>query len=82
MFTIKKESVLTIKNIIGPDGNPIAGITDSALGIKYGENRINMQAQIDGLCEYLTNTANAEKYFIFSAEKPSLQDLKEEACRP
>ena len=63
-FTVKKESVLTIKNIIGPDGNPIAGITDSALGIKYGENRINMQAQIDGLCEYLTNADNAEKYFI------------------
>ena len=67
-FTIKKESVLTIKNIIGPDGNPIAGITDSALGIKYGENRINMQAQIDGLCEYLTNTANAEKYFIIRVQ--------------
>ena len=67
-FTIKKESVLTIKNIIGPDGNPIAGITDSTLGIKYGENRINMQAQIDGLCEYLTNTANAEKYFIIRVQ--------------
>ena len=67
-FTIKKESVLTIKNIIGPDGNPIAGITDSALGIKFGENRINMQAQIDGLCEYLTNTANAEKYFIIRVQ--------------
>ena len=67
-FTIKKESVLTIKNIIGPDGNPISGITDSALGIKYGENRINMQAQIDGLCEYLTNTANAEKYFIIRVQ--------------
>ena len=67
-FTVKKESVLTIKNIIGPDGNPIAGITDSALGIKYGENRINMQAQIDGLCEYLTNTANAEKYFIIRVQ--------------
>ena len=67
-FTIKKESVLTIKNIIGPDGNPIAGITDSALGIKYGEDRINMQAQIDGLCEYLTNTANAEKYFIIRVQ--------------
>ena len=67
-FTIKKESVLTIKNIIGPDGNPIAGITDSALGIKYGENRINMQAQINGLCEYLTNTANAEKYFIIRVQ--------------
>ena len=67
-FTIKKESVLTIKNIIGPDGNPIAGITDSALGIKYGENRINMQAQIDGLCEYLTNTDNAEKYFIIRVQ--------------
>ena len=63
-FTIKKESVLTIKNIIGPDGNPIAGITDSSLRIKFDEDRINMQAQIDGLCEYLTNTANAEKYFI------------------
>ena len=67
-FTIKKESVLTIKNIIGPDGNPISGITDSALGIKFGENRINMQAQIDGLCEYLTNTANAEKYFIIRVQ--------------
>ena len=67
-FTVKKESVLTIKNIIGPDGNPIAGITDSALGIKFGENRINMQAQIDGLCEYLTNTANAEKYFIIRVQ--------------
>ncbi len=67
-FTVKKESVLTIKNIIGPDGNPIAGITDSALGIKYGENRINMQAQIDGLCEYLTNTDNAEKYFIIRVQ--------------
>ena len=67
-FTIKKESVLTIKNIIGPDGNPIAGITDSALGIKYGEDRINMQAQIDGLCEYLTNTDNAEKYFIIRVQ--------------
>jgi len=67
-FTIKKESVLTIKNIIGPDGNPIAGITDSTLGIKYGENRINMQAQIDGLCEYLTNTDNAEKYFIIRVQ--------------
>ena len=67
-FTVKKESVLTIKNIIGPDGNPIAGITDSALGIKYGEERINMQAQIDGLCEYLTNTDNAEKYFIIRVQ--------------
>ena len=67
-FTVKKESVLTIKNIIGSDGNPIAGITDSALGIKYGENRINMQAQIDGLCEYLTNTDNAEKYFIIRVQ--------------
>ena len=67
-FTIKKESVLTIKNIIDPDGNPIAGITDSALGIKYGENRINMQAQIDGLCEYLTNADNAEKYFIIRVQ--------------
>ena len=67
-FTVKKENVLTIKNIIGPDGNPIAGITDSALGIKYGEDRINMQAQIDGLCEYLTNTANAEKYFIIRVQ--------------
>ena len=67
-FTVKKESVLTIKNIIGPDGNPIAGITDSALGIKFGENRINMQAQIDGLCEYLTNTDNAEKYFIIRVQ--------------
>ena len=67
-FTIKKESVLTIKNIIGSDGNPIAGITDSALGIKYGEDKINMQAQIDGLCEYLTNTDNAEKYFIIRVQ--------------
>ena len=67
-FTVKKESVLTIKNIIGPDGNPIAGITDSTLGIKYGEDRINMQAQIDGLCEYLTNTDNAEKYFIIRVQ--------------
>ena len=67
-FTVKKESVLTIKNIIGPDGNPIAGITDSALGIKFGEDRINMQAQIDGLCEYLTNTDNAEKYFIIRVQ--------------
>ena len=67
-FTVKKESVLTIKNIIGPDGNPIAGITDSALGIKFGEDKINMQAQIDGLCEYLTNTANAEKYFIIRVQ--------------
>ena len=67
-FTVKKESVLTIKNIIGPDGNPIAGITDSTLGIKYGENRINMQAQIDGLCEYLTNADNAEKYFIIRVQ--------------
>ncbi len=63
-FTVKKENVLTIKNIIGPDGNPISGITDSTLGIKFGEDRINMQAQIDGLCEYLTNADNAEKYFI------------------
>ena len=38
-FTVKKENVLTIKNIIGPDGNPIAGITDSTLGIKFGEDR-------------------------------------------
>ena len=67
-FTVKKESVLTIKNIIGPDGNPIAGITDSTLGIKFGEDRINMQAQIDGLCEYLTNTDNAEKYFIIRVQ--------------
>ncbi len=67
-FTIKKESVLTIKNIIGPDGNPIAGIADSTLGIKFGEDRINMQAQIDGLCEYLTNTDNAEKYFIIRVQ--------------
>ena len=67
-FTVKKENVLTIKNIIGPDGNPIAGITDSALGIKYGEDRINMQAQIDGLCEYLTNADNAEKYFIIRVQ--------------
>ena len=67
-FTVKKESVLTIKNIIGPDGNPIAGIADSTLGIKYGEDRINMQAQIDGLCEYLTNTDNAEKYFIIRVQ--------------
>ena len=67
-FTVKKENVLTIKNIIGPDGNPIAGITDSALGIKFGEDRINMQAQIDGLCEYLTNTDNAEKYFIIRVQ--------------
>ena len=67
-FTVKKESVLTIKNIIGPDGNPIAGITDSALGIKFGEDRINMQAQKDGLCEYLTNTDNAEKYFIIRVQ--------------
>ena len=67
-FTIKKENVLTIKNIIGPDGNPIAGITDSTLGIKFGEDRINMQAQIDGLCEYLTNTDNAKKYFIIRVQ--------------
>ena len=67
-FTVKKENVLTIKNIIGPDGNPIAGITDSALGIKFGEDRINMQAQIDGLCEYLTNEDNAEKYFIIRVQ--------------
>ena len=67
-FTVKKENVLTIKNIIGPDGNPIAGITDSTLGIKFGEDRINMQAQIDGLCEYLTNTDNAEKYFIIRVQ--------------
>ena len=67
-FTVKKESVLTIKNIIGPDGNPIAGIADSTLGIKFGEDRINMQAQIDGLCEYLTNTDNAEKYFIIRVQ--------------
>ena len=67
-FTIKKESVLTIKNIIGPDGNPIAGIADSSLRIKYGEDRINMQTQIDGLCEYLTNTDNAEKYFIIRVQ--------------
>ena len=67
-FTVKKESVLTIKNIIGPDGNPIAGIADSTLGIKFGEDRINMQAQIDGLCEYLTNTANAKKYFIIRVQ--------------
>ena len=67
-FTVKKESVLTIKNIIGPDGNPIAGITDSTLGIKFGEDRINMQAQIDGLCEYLTNADNAEKYFIIRVQ--------------
>ena len=60
--------MLTIKNIIGPDGNPIAGITDSTLGIKFGEDRINMQAQIDGLCEYLTNTDNAEKYFIIRVQ--------------
>ena len=67
-FTVKKENVLTIKNIIGPDGNPIAGIADSTLGIKFGEDRINMQAQIDGLCEYLTNTDNAEKYFIIRVQ--------------
>ena len=67
-FTVKKESVLTIKNIIGPDGNPIAGIADSTLRIKFGEDRINMQAQIDGLCEYLTNTDNAEKYFIIRVQ--------------
>ncbi len=67
-FTIKKENVLTIKNIIGPDGNPIAGIADSSLRIKYGEDRINMQTQIDGLCEYLTNTDNAEKYFIIRVQ--------------
>lgn len=67
-FTVKKENVLTIKNIIGPDGNPIAGITDSTLGIKFGEDRINMQAQIDGLCEYLTNADNAEKYFIIRVQ--------------
>lgn len=67
-FTVKKENVLTIKNIIDPDGNPIAGITDSTLGIKFGEDRINMQAQIDGLCEYLTNAGNAEKYFIIRVQ--------------
>lgn len=67
-FTVKKENVLTIKNIIGPDGNPIAGITDSTLGIKFGEDRINMQAQINGLCEYLTNADNAEKYFIIRVQ--------------
>ena len=67
-FTVKKESVLTIKNIIGPDSNPIAGIADSTLGIKFGEDRINMQAQIDGLCEYLTNADNAEKYFIIRVQ--------------
>lgn len=67
-FTVKKENVLTIKNIIGPDGNPISGITDSTLGIKFGEDRINMQAQIDGLCEYLTNADNAEKYFIIRVQ--------------
>lgn len=67
-FTVKKENVLTIKNIIGPDGNPIAGIADSTLGIKFGEDRINMQAQIDGLCEYLTNADNAEKYFIIRVQ--------------
>ena len=67
-FTVKKESVLTIKNIIGPDGNPIAGIADSTLGIKFGEDRINMQAQIDGLCEYLTNADNADKYFIIRVQ--------------
>ena len=67
-FTVKKESVLTIKNIIGPDGNPIAGIADSTLGIKFGEDRINMQAQKDGLCEYLTNADNAEKYFIIRVQ--------------
>lgn len=67
-FTVKKENVLTIKNIIGPDGNPIVGITDSTLGIKFGEDRINMQAQIDGLCEYLTNADNAEKYFIIRVQ--------------
>ena len=64
-FTV---NVLTIKNIIGPDGNPIAGIADSTLGIKFGEDRINMQAQIDGLCEYLTNADNAEKYFIIRVQ--------------
>ena len=67
-FTVKKENVLTIKNIIGPDGNPIAGIADSTLGIKFGEDRINMQAQIDGLCEYLTNADNVEKYFIIRVQ--------------
>lgn len=67
-FTVKKENVLTIKNIIGPDGNPIAGIADSTLGIKFGEDRINIQAQIDGLCEYLTNADNAEKYFIIRVQ--------------
>ena len=67
-FTVKKENVLTIKNIIGSDGNPIAGIADSTLGIKFGEDRINMQAQIDGLCEYLTNADNAEKYFIIRVQ--------------
>ena len=57
-----------INHIIGPDGNPIAGIADSTLGIKFGEDRINMQAQIDGLCEYLTNADNAEKYFIIRVQ--------------
>ena len=36
-FTVKKESVLTIKNIIGPDGNPIAGIADSALELSLAK---------------------------------------------
>ena len=65
-FTIKKEDVLTITSIIGPDGNPIAGIADSTLRIKGGADRINLQAQQDGFCEYLTNAANAKKYFIIS----------------
>ena len=67
-FTVKKESVLTIKSIIGPDGNPIEGIADSTLRIKFGEDRINMPAQQDGFCEYLTNTANAKKYFIIRVQ--------------
>ncbi len=65
-FTIKKEDVLTITSIIGPDGNPIADIADSTLRIKGGADRINLQAQQDGFCEYLTNAANAKKYFIIS----------------
>ena len=50
-FTVKKESVLTIKNIIGPDGNPIAGIADSTLGIKFGEDFINDLAEKKDFCD-------------------------------
>ena len=75
-FTVKKESVLTIKNIIGPDGNPIAGITDSALGIKYGEDRINMQAQIAGGMKAHYKCTVCGKYFDADKNETTEEALK------